>query len=206
MLCKRFTGTILLALLFAHQVLALTRKDVASKQKVLVDGAITSVNKNIGVGGRKLMGKQESMRKETSLREGPINGGSDYSDISGKDSKASADDSLGSPQEKLNTEDIATILEPIQTLKSVSLGTPRNTNINTNPNQYHYNHNEDSKEEQPSLDNSSSSASDINEEIIQKDETRSLLEAAKEIVNLMSKDYKGMGRRKPPINNQEPKH
>lgn len=30
------------------------------------------------------MGKQESMRKETSLREGPINGGgSDYSDISG---------------------------------------------------------------------------------------------------------------------------
>ncbi|PON82124.1 hypothetical protein TorRG33x02_221190 [Trema orientale] len=38
------------------------------------------------------------------------------------------------------------------------------------------------------------------------DETRRLLEAAKEIVSLMHKDYKGMGRRKPPINNHEPSH
>lgn len=82
------------------------------------------------------------------------------------------------------------MLEPIQTLKSVSLEIPRNTNTNT-------------------LDRSSSrsAAGIINEEeISEKDETRSLLEAAKEIVNLMHKDYKGMGRRKPPINNQEPRH
>lgn len=80
------------------------------------------------------------------------------------------------------------MLEPIQTLKSVSLEIPRNTNT---------------------LDRSSSrsAAGIINEEeISEKDETRSLLEAAKEIVNLMHKDYKGMGRRKPPINNQEPRH
>uniref|UniRef100_A0A803QKK0 Uncharacterized protein n=1 Tax=Cannabis sativa TaxID=3483 RepID=A0A803QKK0_CANSA len=38
------------------------------------------------------------------------------------------------------------------------------------------------------------------------DETRRLVEAAKEIVSLMHKDYKGMGRRKPPINNHEPSH
>ncbi|KAM6572934.1 hypothetical protein CsatA_017014 [Cannabis sativa] len=38
------------------------------------------------------------------------------------------------------------------------------------------------------------------------DETRRLIEAAKEIVSLMHKDYKGMGRRKPPINNHEPSH
>lgn len=43
------------------------------------------------------------------------------------------------------------------------------------------------------------------------EETRRLLEAEREIVNLMHKDYKGsagrsMGRRKPPINNHEPQH
>ncbi|KAL4652744.1 hypothetical protein ACB092_01G253700 [Castanea dentata] len=37
-------------------------------------------------------------------------------------------------------------------------------------------------------------------------EARWLLQATKEIVNLMHKDYQGMGRRKPPINNHEPWH
>lgn len=37
-------------------------------------------------------------------------------------------------------------------------------------------------------------------------ETQRLLEATKEIVNLMDKDYRGMPRRKPPINNHVPIH
>ncbi|XP_022155069.1 uncharacterized protein LOC111022203 [Momordica charantia] len=38
------------------------------------------------------------------------------------------------------------------------------------------------------------------------EETRRLLKAAKEIANLMHKDYKDWAHRKPPINNQEPLH
>ena len=40
----------------------------------------------------------------------------------------------------------------------------------------------------------------------EKDEDQPVLEAAKEIVNLMDKDYKGMDRRKPPIHNEEPRN
>lgn len=64
------------------------------------------------------------------------------------------------------------------------------------------------KAEPASLESSTSATDncEVVEETSQKDEARSLLEAAKEIVNLMHKDYKGMGRRKPPINNHEPEH
>ncbi|KAH6830600.1 hypothetical protein C2S53_015351 [Perilla frutescens var. hirtella] len=37
------------------------------------------------------------------------------------------------------------------------------------------------------------------------DESKAFEEAADEVANLMRKDYKGMARRKPPINNHEPK-
>ncbi|XVF81794.1 hypothetical protein PTKIN_Ptkin15bG0185100 [Pterospermum kingtungense] len=37
-------------------------------------------------------------------------------------------------------------------------------------------------------------------------ESKMLLEAAKEIVSLIHKDYKGADRRKPPINNNVPRH
>lgn len=37
-------------------------------------------------------------------------------------------------------------------------------------------------------------------------ESKMLLEAAKEIVSLIHKDYKGADRRKPPINNHVPRH
>ncbi|XP_057769801.1 uncharacterized protein LOC130989736 [Salvia miltiorrhiza] len=37
------------------------------------------------------------------------------------------------------------------------------------------------------------------------DESKALLEAADEVANLMRKDYRGMARRKPPINNHVPK-
>lgn len=42
--------------------------------------------------------------------------------------------------------------------------------------------------------------------VSQRNETQKLLEATKEIVNLMHKDYGGMARRSPPIHNQEPWH
>ncbi|KAG6398411.1 hypothetical protein SASPL_139871 [Salvia splendens] len=37
------------------------------------------------------------------------------------------------------------------------------------------------------------------------DETKALIEAADEVANLMRRDYRGMARRKPPINNHVPK-
>lgn len=90
------------------------------------------------------------------------------------------------------------MLEPIHTLKSGSFGIPKNTKTKL------YTHIEDySSKAEPNIE---SNHKKVDEEISQKDETRSLLEAAKEIVNLMHKDYKGMGRRKPPINNDEPRH
>ncbi|KAL1538832.1 hypothetical protein AAHA92_27529 [Salvia divinorum] len=37
------------------------------------------------------------------------------------------------------------------------------------------------------------------------DESKAMIEAADEVANLMRKDYRGMARRKPPINNHVPK-
>lgn len=84
--------------------------------------------------------------------------------------------------------------------KSGSLGIPRSTTAqlpNTNKEQ---SHDQDSK---ASLGSSSRSDKTVSRETY---ETQRLLEATKEIVNLMHKDYKGMARRSPPIHNQEPWH
>jgi hypothetical protein len=82
--------------------------------------------------------------------------------------------------------------------KSGSLGIPRSAQLpNTNKEQSH----QDSK---ASL--GSSSRSDKTVDSREYYETQRLLEATKEIVNLMHKDYNGMARRSPPIHNQEPWH
>lgn len=92
-------------------------------------------------------------------------------------------------------------------LETVSLTTRRNEAknlLNSNPK-----HSQDSKAEpltQESSESSGVSEKNLDDDTPEKDEARMLLEAAKEIVNLMHKDYKGMGHRKPPINNHEPWH
>ncbi|KAJ0043237.1 hypothetical protein Pint_18911 [Pistacia integerrima] len=61
-----------------------------------------------------------------------------------------------------------------------------------------------------SLKGSPRSDNEVSQELDDTDDqtvdTQRLLVATKEIVNLMNKDYRGMPRRKPPINNDEPRH
>ncbi|KAF3443983.1 hypothetical protein FNV43_RR13673 [Rhamnella rubrinervis] len=226
MLFIRFTSIILLGFLFADQVVAVTGKDVASEQKEIVDGITTSVSKKIeGFGGRKTMRNQEDyLRKEyfieggtattSSKISGATNGDDGFEgkgdlsvmkcklgdDDKRKDHSKASTETLGtSPAMSNADQDTSTMLEqPIQTLKTESFGIPKNTKTKM------YTHIEDySSKAEPNIE---SSYNKVDEEISEKDETRSLMEAAKEIVNLMHKDYKGMGRRKPPINNHEPKH
>jgi hypothetical protein len=87
--------------------------------------------------------------------------------------------------------------------KSGSLGIPRSTEAAQLPNT-NIEHSQDSK---ASLESSSrSDKTDVSRETSQRNETQRLLEATKEIVNLMHKDYRGLARRSPPIHNQEPWH
>lgn len=62
----------------------------------------------------------------------------------------------------------------------------------------------------PSLKGSPRSDNGVSQELDNADDqiidSQRLLVATKEIVNLMNKDYRGMPRRKPPINNNEPQH
>ncbi|EXB77636.1 hypothetical protein L484_018152 [Morus notabilis] len=140
-------------------------------------------DKDIGLatltGGRKLMG---ALKKEI-VGEGPkMNNGAGMSKISGsEDMKAS--NSLGSSQESSNSQLIAFAQE----------GAIQESTDHDDHQQHH---------DESTSDHQQSSTSSV----ILNDETRRLLEAAKEIVSLMHKDYKGMGRRKPPINNHEPSH
>lgn len=83
-------------------------------------------------------------------------------------------------------------------MESVRLMTPRNETknlLNSNPK-----HVQDTKTEPITQETTA------DDDFSEKDEARILLDATREIVNLMHKDYRGMGRRKPPINNHEPWH
>lgn len=87
--------------------------------------------------------------------------------------------------------------------------TQRSDNWNTNPKHFH----QESKKlpTKASLENLSLPDKQLSHQtqaIAPKGETQRLLEATKEIVNLMTKDYRGMDRprRKPPINNHVPIH
>lgn len=53
---------------------------------------------------------------------------------------------------------------------------------------------------------SSSHEHQISEETPQKDETQRFADAAKEIANMMNKDYHGRPSHRPPINNNEPRN
>ncbi|KAG6656879.1 hypothetical protein CIPAW_04G051300 [Carya illinoinensis] len=101
--------------------------------------------------------------------------------------------------------------------KSASWGIPRITIEpaqfpNTNPDQQYYRDSAKAvlSNKAASLGSSSRSDKTVSDHqerydtSLQRDETQRLLEATKEIVSLMHKDYGKMARRKPPSNNQDP--
>ncbi|GMY12816.1 hypothetical protein FCV25MIE_08055 [Fagus crenata] len=123
----------------------------------------------------------------------------------GEDSNASKK-SLDRSQYKVNVQNNLNMLEP-KASKFASFGSiPRSKPAqlqNTNSK-----HSQDSKAvpTKASLERSDKPASQEKYDSSERDEARRLLEATKEIVNLMHKDYKGTAHRKPPINNHEPSH
>ncbi|KAF5457592.1 hypothetical protein F2P56_021682 [Juglans regia] len=168
-------------------------------------------------GGRKLMAVQKVLLSEEIEREDHgLNGRT--SEISGEDSNASDSSRPGGlSQDKLNAQNNMNMPRP-KSSKSASLGIPRSTIKpaqfpNTNRDQQYYR--EYSKavlsNKAASLGSSSRSYKTVSDhqEIYDtslqiRDETQRLLEATKEIVNLMHKDYGKMARRKPPTNNHDP--
>ncbi|XP_062029238.1 uncharacterized protein LOC133745219 [Rosa rugosa] len=125
------------------------------------------------------IGGRKMAAQKVVLRNGELTPTTTSSKNSGKDSnKASKYNFNGRPQTKLNQKGGIKILKTAASSTSSNIGIPRD---------------EPTKHSQVD------------------EETRRLLEAEREIVNLMHKDYKGssggsMGRRKPPIHNQEPQH
>ncbi|KAM3713009.1 hypothetical protein ACJW31_01G222500 [Castanea mollissima] len=174
-----------------------TRKNVGV-QKGLLDGVNTAGLRKIGLGGRKMAVHKVLMSKE--IKEQDVT----TSEISGKDSDASKKP-LDCSQYEVNVQNNLNKLEP-KSSKSASFRIPRSKPAQPQNSQ-------DSKAASTKASLESSSRSDNKPASLetyhtsQRDhEARWLLQATKEIVNLMHKDYQGMGHRKPPINNHEPWH
>nr|XP_023873121.1 uncharacterized protein LOC111985691 [Quercus suber] len=174
-----------------------TRKNFGV-QKGLLDGVDTAGLKKIGLGGRKMAVHKVLMSKEIEKQDVTT------SEISGKDTDASKKP-LDCSQYKVNVQNNLNKLEP-KSSKSASFRIPRSKPAQPQNSQ-------DSKAASTKASLESSSRSDNKPAYLETNHTsqrdheaRWLLQATKEIVNLMHKDYKGMGRRKPPINNHEPWH
>ncbi|XP_042974155.1 uncharacterized protein LOC122305635 isoform X2 [Carya illinoinensis] len=191
-------------------------KNVAVPKGVLLDGGNALGLRKIGFGGRRKMAEQKVSSKEIEV-EGRVNGAGTTSKISGKDSNASKNSPGRSSQDhKVSDQSNKNTLPKAS--KSAGLGSPRSKLItahfpNTKPESP-----QDSKAVPTKASLGSSSRSDkpiFSQETYhdqttasdhQRDETQRLLEATKEIVSLMHKDYGKMARRPPPSNNHEPWH
>ncbi|PQQ07107.1 uncharacterized protein Pyn_37469 [Prunus yedoensis var. nudiflora] len=184
------------------------------------DGVSIAGSRMIGLGGRKMAAHKVLRKLEPARPASQLNGETTSSKNSGatrssegncdfegkgdlnvkcKDSKASSN-SYGEPQNIMNQQADIKILEPT-TLKASanSFGIPRVLKPK---------HSQDSKTKQPIIraHQKAINYDDTDDHHKLTDEARRLLKATREIVNLMHKDYHGMGRRKPPINNHEPQH
>ncbi|ONI18912.1 hypothetical protein PRUPE_3G247600 [Prunus persica] len=188
----------------AHQgkeELSMTEKPVilSGHKEPNTDGVSIAGSRMIGLGGRKMAAHKVLRKLEPARPASQLNGETTSSKNSGKDSKASSN-SHGKPQNILNQQADIKILEPT-TLKAAanSFGIPRVLKPK---------HSQDSKTKQPIIraHQKTINYDDTDDHHKLTDEARRLLKATREIVNLMHKDYHGMGRRKPPINNHEPQH
>nr|POE98016.1 hypothetical protein CFP56_72911 [Quercus suber] len=171
-----------------------TRKNFGV-QKGLLDGVNTAGLKKIGLGGRKMAVHKVLMSKEIEKQDVTT------SEISG----ATHFDGNSDLEVKGDFKNNLNKLEP-KSSKSASFRIPRSKPAQPQNSQ-------DSKAASTKASLESSSRSDNKPAYLETNHTsqrdheaRWLLQATKEIVNLMHKDYKGMGRRKPPINNHEPWH
>ncbi|KAL6287670.1 hypothetical protein ACE6H2_012060 [Prunus campanulata] len=163
------------------------------------DGVSIAGSRMIGLGGRKMVAHKVLRKLGPARPASQLNGETTSSKNSGKDSKASCN-SHGEPQNIMNQQANIKILETT-TLKASanSFGIPRVLKPK---------HSQDSKTKQPIIraHQKTINYDDTDDHHKLTDEARRLLKATREIVNLMHKDYHGMGRRKPPINNHEPQH
>ncbi|KAJ7974252.1 Exocyst complex component like [Quillaja saponaria] len=175
--------------------------------------ARTIHTRKLGLGGKKNMAAQKASRIEIE-DEAKMTNKAETSKISGKDSDA-LKNSPERMQVQINKQKQINMKEA-KTSESTSFVIPR-----SNPENSPGANSKDSQDSKTlsataSSGSFSSSRPTNNKQVsqqelhhgmsTQKDENQRLLEATKEIVNLMHKDYKGMARRKPPINNHEPWH
>ncbi|KAG6720753.1 hypothetical protein I3843_03G076600 [Carya illinoinensis] len=192
-------------------------KNVAVPKGVLLDGGNALGLRKIGFGGRRKMAEQKVSSKEIEVEGEVAKTSSFVMNISclnaGKDSNASKNSPGRSSQDHKSNKNTLP-----KASKSAGLGSPRSKLItahfpNTKPESP-----QDSKAVPTKASLGSSSRSDkpiFSQETYhdqttasdhQRDETQRLLEATKEIVSLMHKDYGKMARRPPPSNNHEPWH
>ncbi|XP_031282234.1 uncharacterized protein LOC116140797 [Pistacia vera] len=192
---------LVMASVLAHQddkatgngLLASSQGYIVSSREELVHGVASINMRKLRLQGRKMAEHKvsgEKFEKDDDAQQRK------NSEISGKSCEASkkslershhrADDQK---TKTLNSEPAAVLLsnsKPIQSQDSKTLRT------------------------KASLKGSPRSDNEVSQELDDTDDqtvdTQRLLVATKEIVNLMNKDYRGMPRRKPPINNDEPRH
>ncbi|KAF2299270.1 hypothetical protein GH714_031169 [Hevea brasiliensis] len=236
MVCIRFISLVL-GLLFllnalryyscahAHQqvlLLLLLISDQLSKMQELVDGFTTTSTRKLGLGGRKVVTHEVLMRRNFEKELSTSNGGASE-DISGEHSHAVVKSLQVSEDQFLNFNHQKNMnsLKP-KAQNSGSWGSPR-SEPEPEPEPVHFpntkprhSHQDSKKLPTKALESLSRSDNKLFSHQPQaqatvpkpKGETQRLLEATKDIVNLMNKDYKGMDRprRKPPINNHVPTH
>ncbi|KAJ7000739.1 hypothetical protein NC653_011251 [Populus alba x Populus x berolinensis] len=179
-------------------------ENTVSVDKELLSGFSTASTRKMGLGGRK-MAVQEESRRETEKEQGRLRGKASE-DNSGKKNNA-LDKSLIGSQDQINNQQKDTSNLERETL-SARLGTPRTDQTVHLPKS----NSMDSKALPTKTSLESPSMADIDQEpqgsatADPKSEMQRLLDATREMVNLMNKDYSTRPIRKPPINNNEPIH
>nr|TKS08214.1 hypothetical protein D5086_0000104590 [Populus alba] len=176
-------------------------ENTVSVDKELLSGFSTASTRKMGLGGRK-MAVQEESRRETEKEQGlhgkasEDNSGANYSNVK-CDFQVKGSD--------FNQKDMSNLER--ETL-SARLGTPRTDQTVHLPKS----NSMDSKALPTKTSLESPSMADIDQEpqgsatADPKSEMQRLLDATREMVNLMNKDYSTRPIRKPPINNNEPIH
>ncbi|XP_010999413.1 PREDICTED: uncharacterized protein LOC105107254 isoform X2 [Populus euphratica] len=219
MVYKRFLG-LALGLLFVMNAVwgscaydyhdgEMKKKEIAgfgensmSVDKELLSGFSTARTRKMGLGGRKMAVQKES-RRETEKEQGLHGKASE--DNSGKKNDALDKSLIGSEDQINNQKDMSNLER--ETL-SARLGTPRTDQTVHLPKS----NSKDSKALPTKTSLESPSMADIDQEPQgsatddPKSEMQRLLDATREMVNLMNKDYSTRPIRKPPINNKEPIH
>ncbi|KAJ4833085.1 hypothetical protein Tsubulata_001061, partial [Turnera subulata] len=183
-----------------------TAEDAVSTQKEFLEGFTSPRTRKMRLGGRKMVA-HGVLRKETGQKQG-LHGGSPK-DISGANCDVKCDDFEVKGEFNMDMKNLGRETKP------ASLGTPRSEPL-VHPSNAKPKLTQDSKTtlpetaslEHPSKPDEKPNQQNPKDTPAQHEDMQRLLEATKEIVNLMHKDYSGKAkpRRKPPINNRVPIH